>query len=193
MGGDCIINYPFDCITDFIFAEDFVELSDVILVPGGSHPQLAARAAELYRQGMAGIILISGGHNPKIPDQPSEAAFLKQTAIRAGVPEDRILCEEKATNTFENALFSHDILKLHNISPRKIILVCKAFHARRALLTYQKTFPKDTRFLVSPVTDNNGITKNNWFTDQAYIDKVMLEVEKIGIYFRDTILEMYRG
>lgn len=32
------MNYPFDCISDFIFVETAIEKSDVILIPGGSHP-----------------------------------------------------------------------------------------------------------------------------------------------------------
>ncbi len=49
--------YPFDCITEFMFVETALEPADVILVPGGSHPQLMERAADLYHQGMAPYIL----------------------------------------------------------------------------------------------------------------------------------------
>lgn len=36
------MDYPFDCITDFIFVknEKPTPPCDVILIPGGSHPQL---------------------------------------------------------------------------------------------------------------------------------------------------------
>jgi hypothetical protein len=44
-------------ITDFIFVEDTITPCDVILVPGGSHPQLAEKAAELFKQDMAPYIL----------------------------------------------------------------------------------------------------------------------------------------
>jgi len=55
------MRYPFDCITEFMFFETGVEQSDLILIPGGSHPQLMERAAELYHQGIAPYILPSGG------------------------------------------------------------------------------------------------------------------------------------
>lgn len=35
-----IVSYPFDCISDFMFFETEVKKSDVILIPGASHPQL---------------------------------------------------------------------------------------------------------------------------------------------------------
>lgn len=38
--------YPFDCITDFIFVrnDESIPPCDVLLIPGGSHPQLMERA-----------------------------------------------------------------------------------------------------------------------------------------------------
>lgn len=49
---------PFDCITDFIFVETEMENADVILVPGGSHPQLMEKAAELYHKGYAPEVIL---------------------------------------------------------------------------------------------------------------------------------------
>jgi glutathione S-transferase len=63
------------------------------------------------------------------------------------------------------------------------LLVCKAFHARRALLTYQTWFMNDIEYVICPIVDDRGISKNNWYLDQTKIDKVMSEVEKIGKYF----------
>ena len=37
--------------------------------------------------------------------------------------------------------------------------------------------------MVSPVEDRFGITKENWFTTEVGISRVMTEVEKIGKYF----------
>ncbi|MFC5471880.1 YdcF family protein, partial [Cohnella suwonensis] len=78
---------------------------------------------------------------------------------------------------------SWDVLQQNRLNPQKVILVCKSYHARRALLTYQVYFPKDTMFFVSPVTDKTGITKENWFLDAQKISYVMKELTKIGQYF----------
>jgi len=42
------VSYPFDCISDFMFFETGIKESDVILIPGASHPQLIERAAMLF-------------------------------------------------------------------------------------------------------------------------------------------------
>lgn len=39
--------------------------------------------------------------------------------------------------------------------------------------------------------DNRGITKENWFTKNDYIELIMCEVEKMGKYFSDSVLSMY--
>ncbi|QHW35018.1 YdcF family protein [Paenibacillus rhizovicinus] len=176
---------PFDCITEFMFFETDMQPSDVILIPGGSHPQLMERAAELYRQGLAPYILPSGGSNPKL--QSTEWAFLREVGLALGIPDSAILKEDQAKNTFENARYSWEVLQRQGIRPRKAILACKSYHARRALLTYQVEFPTDVAFYISPVTDKTQTTKDNWFLDESKIHDVMSELTKVGQYFKHHI------
>jgi len=175
------MSYPFDCITNFIFVETEIARADVIIVPGASHPQLMEKATFLYHQGLAPYLLPTGGANPRL--ETTEWDFLRDVGIENGVPEEAILKEDKAQNTFQNARFSLEVLQKTGINPRKVIMVCKAVHARRALLTYQTLFPKETVFFISPVIDRTGITKDNWFKSEDGIRRVMTEVEKIGQYF----------
>jgi uncharacterized SAM-binding protein YcdF (DUF218 family) len=176
----CLAN-PFDCITEFIFAETMLEPADVILVPGGSHPQLMEKAAALYYLKMAPYILPSGGANPHL--KTTEWEFLRDVGLSLGIPEAAILKEDQAQNTFDNARNSWRVLQNEGIPVKKAILACKAAHARRALLTYQTVFPQGTLFHLAPVTDNTGITRDNWFLEEEKIKRVLIEVEKIGKYF----------
>lgn len=181
------MSFPFDSITDFMFFETKLEQSDAILIPGASQPQLAERAALLYHQGIAPFIIPSGGATPHV--ETTEWEFLRNIGTSLGVPSEAILKEDKATNTFENARFSLDILQHHGIRPKKVVLVCKNYHARRALLTYRFVFPRETEFHVSPVIDKTGITRDNWFLNEDNISRVMNELEKVGKYFRPAIYQ----
>lgn len=78
------------------------------MIPGGSHPQLMEKAAELFHQGLAPYILPSGGSTPNV--KTTEWEFLRDIGIALGVPENAILREDKATNTFENSRFSKHVL-----------------------------------------------------------------------------------
>ncbi len=181
------MNYPFDCISNLIFVETLLDKADVILIPGGSHPQLIERAVELYKNNYAKYLLPSGGFNPKLPEYKSEWEFLKSLAVKMGVPDDVILKEDQARHTFENAELSWRVLQSIDKPIKSVILVCKAYHARRALLTYQSVFPLDVKFYVSPVIDKRGISKETWFLNNENISIVMGEVTKIGKYFKDKI------
>lgn len=48
-------------ISNFIFIEKEPEKCDAIMIVGGSHPELAEKAAELWNDGYAPIIFASGG------------------------------------------------------------------------------------------------------------------------------------
>jgi uncharacterized SAM-binding protein YcdF (DUF218 family) len=179
------MSYPFDCITHFIFVETEIASADVILIPGANHPQLMEKAASLYQKGLAPYILPSGGAKPHI--ETTEWNYLRDIGIANGVPEKAILKEDKAQHTLENARFSWEVLQKTGIQPKKVILVCKAGHSRRALLSYQAVFPIETEFFVSPVIDRYGITKENWFLSEVGVNRIMAEVEKIGKYFGNHI------
>lgn len=181
------MDYPFDCITDLIFVETYVQKVDVILVPGCNQPQIMEKAAELYHKGFAQYILPTGGANHKISNYESEWEYLKTIGINLGVPEEAILKEDRAKNTFENARLSLEVLNKNNIDVKKVILVCKSYHSRRALLTYQLVFPLNVEFYVCTVTDKTGVTRNNWFLNTEAISLVMGEVVKIGKYFKNEI------
>ena len=181
------MSYPYDCISDFIFVETDIKKSDVVLIPGGSHPQLMERAVELYNKGLAPYILPSGGANKNLPDYDTEWDYLKTIGIQLGISEGVILKEDKAQNTFENAELSWNVLQALDIPITNVILVCKAFHSRRALMTYQSVFPQYINFFVSPVIDRRGISKENWFLNKESIEIVMNEACKIGNYFKDKI------
>ena len=49
--------------TDFIFVKDQPREADLIFIPGNGWPQMAERAAELYREGYAPALLPSGKHS----------------------------------------------------------------------------------------------------------------------------------
>jgi uncharacterized SAM-binding protein YcdF (DUF218 family) len=173
---------PIAAITEFVFLETPVSSADVILIPGGSRPQLMERAAALYHRGLAPFILPSGGTNVHLSGL-NEWAHLKQVGVSLGIPEAAFLKEDEARHTFENAELSWQAIRQAALEVGAAILVCKAFHARRAHMAYSAAFPEHVLFMVSPVHDERDIRRDNWFTSELGIRKVMGEVEKIGRYF----------
>ena len=178
-------------VTDFIFLQDSPEESDLIFLPGSGHPGHVRLAAELYRRGCAPLILPSGLHAKSaeaftaVPGFASEWAWMRDLLIKAGVPENRILREDQATFTWENATLSRAVTDRLGLKVRQALLCCRAHHARRALFYYQAAFP-ETRILVIPAPDP-GISRDTWHTTEKGRHTVLGEVRRMG----SQILEIY--
>ena len=189
-------------ITEFIFVEDKAEKSDMIFIPGSGFPQLAEEAAKLYHQGLAPYILPSGKYsilNGKFAgvqekqelydgEYETEWEFLKEALKKNQVPEEYILREDKATYTYENAIYSRKVTDRLGMEIKKAILCCKPYHARRSLLYYQLLYP-ETQFYVCPIQDSD-VKRDNWYLTEKGIRLVFGEVQRIGEQFEDITKEM---
>ena len=191
-------------ITRFIFVEDIPRKSDVIFIPGSSNWLLAETAAKLYKEGLGDKIIPSGMYfykfgrfmNERVTVDKykgnfrTEAEFLASVLIKNLVPSEDILMEERATNTYENAIFSKELIKEMGIEVKTAILCPQAFHARRAFMTYSHLFP-DTEFYVVPSNTQN-ITAGNWHKTERGIQVVLGELKKCGEYFEEYFLDGIR-
>jgi len=91
---------------------------------------------QLYTLGKIDTIVITGGHANVLPTKKKEKTESEKIAdvlVMAGVPRERILLENKARNTHENALFTAQIIDKRY----KSILVTSAFHMRRAKACFE--------------------------------------------------------
>lgn len=182
-------------IGDFIFVEDKPEKADAIMVAGGSFPEPAEIAADLFLRGLAPYVIIGGGVSVKLGAFPgprtkrevytgqyrTECDFYLDVLLKNGVPRRAILGEDRSSFTRENAVFARQIVDASGIALHKAMLVCKSFHARRCLMFYQSAFPQ-TQFLVIQF-DGFGITKQNWFSTPYGVERVLGELRRCGDQF----------
>ena len=189
-------------ITKFIFIKDEPEKADIIFIPGSSNWVLAETAARLYKEGKAEKIMPSGMYfyqfgrfmNERVTDERykgvyrTEAEFLASVLIKNGVPEENVIKEERATNTYENAIYSKELLREMKFRIKSAIICPQAFHARRALMTYSHLFP-DTKLYVVP-TNTQNITSGNWYNTERGRQVVLGELRKCGEYFENYIKDI---
>jgi uncharacterized SAM-binding protein YcdF (DUF218 family) len=108
-------------------------------------------AAKLYRDSLAPIVLASGGNITWLSNRPSSPAEEMAALLEfVGVPRSAIWLQDQSQNTYEDALYSAEMLKEKGIS--RIILVTSAMHMPRsyALFTAQglEVIPAPTDFYV---------------------------------------------
>lgn len=185
-------------ITDFIFIENQLQKADIIFVPGNGYPDMAVRAAELWHEGYAPFILVSGkyskldtGFKIKLQEDDryfgsyqTECEFLSTVLRQEGVLDQAILKEDQATFTYENAIYARALTDQAGLQVHKAILCCQTYHACRCLMYFQLLYP-DTQFYVCPA--DLGINRENWHQTEQGVELVLGEVERCGSQFHEII------
>ena len=67
-----------------------------------------------------------------------------------GVPPQRILVENRSTNTGENVLFTKQLLAERGLDPDTFIVVQKPYMERRSYATFRKVWPEKNVLVTSP-------------------------------------------
>jgi uncharacterized SAM-binding protein YcdF (DUF218 family) len=88
-------------------------------------------AIELFRQGAAPVLLLSGGGSGIEP----EAEIMRRTALTCGIPAESLLVETASRDTLGNA--RHSAALLFSRDWRRIVLVTDRTHLRRASLLFR--------------------------------------------------------
>ncbi len=156
-----------------IKAPDPIPNAPVIVVLGGGTEAIASPrrmvevngagdrvlyAAELYREGLAPAILVSGGNIPWLSQRPTSPAEEMAALLEfIGVPTAEIWQQTKSQNTYEDALYSAQLLKEKGIT--RVILVTSATHMPRAYALFVaqglEVIPAPTDYLVPDYAWNN--------------------------------------
>jgi uncharacterized SAM-binding protein YcdF (DUF218 family) len=155
---------------DYHHMDHSLEKTDCILVLGSHDLRVADRGAELYLQGWAPLLVLSGGlgnFTSNMWTEP-EADKFARIAINLGVPENAILTENRSTNTGENIRFTQQLLKEKNIDPTSFIVVQKPYMERRSYATFKKHWPNKKLLVTSP-----QISFSEYPNDEIPMEKVI--------------------
>jgi uncharacterized SAM-binding protein YcdF (DUF218 family) len=112
--------------------------ADVMVVLGGGPTERPGHALELFTQGAANKILLTGSGDCK-----QGANILEQ----GGVAHDTIILECDSHTTLENAKFSVPLLR--KLGAKRVIIVTSWYHSRRALACF-KHFAPEIQFYSRP-------------------------------------------
>jgi uncharacterized SAM-binding protein YcdF (DUF218 family) len=137
---------------DYHHMHHILEKSDCIFALGSHDLRVADRAAELYLEGWAPLLIMSGGLGNVTKDvwKEPEADQFARIAIEKGVPASAIVIENKSTNTGENIVFTRRLLEKENVDPHSFILVQKPYMERRTYATFHKQWPGKKMLVTSP-------------------------------------------
>jgi uncharacterized SAM-binding protein YcdF (DUF218 family) len=157
--------------------------SDCILVLGSHDLRVAERGADLYLQGLAPILIFSGGLGNvtkgiwKVP----EADQFARIALDMGVPDEAIFIENKSTNTGENIRFTQQLLEEKGLHFHTFLVVQKPYMERRSYATFKKHWPDKELIVTSP-----QISFEDYPTKEISLERVINimvgDLQRIRIY-----------
>ncbi len=171
-----------DAITRFLFLEDRPAPVDLCFVLGCPTPTNMEPAIDLYRQRMAPVIMISG-HGPR-PQEIPESKLFRDYAVARGVPAEAMVLETAASNTRENFAFSAPIIaeRFGWDRIRRVALVAKPYHMRRAVMTARRQWPAHLRLLAAPSREPGDFPAATWWQTEAGRSYIFTELRAIGTY-----------
>jgi uncharacterized SAM-binding protein YcdF (DUF218 family) len=161
--------------------------ADAILVLCSHDNRVAETGAGLFLEGWAPLLIVSGGLGVITRDiwsEPEADQFAK-IAMDMGVPEERILIENRSTNTGENISFTKTLLAERNLNPEKFILVQKPYMERRSYATFRKLWPEKEVIVTSPQVGFDEYLDryaNSELTGDDVIDIMVGDLQRIKVY-----------
>ena len=164
-----------------------VKKSDVILGFGSHDLHVAKRCAQLFLDGYGNMIIFTGGYG-RITENlwnMAEAEKFAQIAIKMGVPKNKIIIEDKASNTGENISNTKEILKNINLSPSSFIVVDKPYRERRTFATLKKQWPEINFVITSPkftYEEYCDFYSNGEISKDEFISIMVGDTQRIYLY-----------
>ena len=143
-----------------LIVEDELSKADVIMVLSDDnfYADRATRAAELFREGKAPIVVASGR---RLRPNAGIAELMEHDLIERGVPRDKIVrFAHDADSTLEEA---EELARLAKIRKwRSAIVVTSNYHTRRARYIFRRVFPQGMDLRIASARDGDFDFQRWW-------------------------------
>jgi uncharacterized SAM-binding protein YcdF (DUF218 family) len=166
--------------------EDPIEHADALIVLSDDnfYADRATRAAELFREGKAPVVVASGR---RLRPAAGIAELMEHDLIERGVPKDKIIrLAHDADNTREEA---EALLKLASSRNWKsVVVVTSNFHTRRARYIFRHIFPESVEVSVASARDGD-FDPEKWYEKRKSIKELTREFAGMAV----AIWELHGG
>ena len=157
-------------LADYLVVNDKLQPADAIFLLNSDFNTRPFRAAELYRQGLAPVIIIARAEDTPVVDLgllPNDTDISAAVMEKLGVPPEKIIIlpvPGGVTSTFDEAVACRGYAEANHV--QRIILVTSAFHTRRARWIFARMLaglPVELEMVAVPYT---GFDQTNWWKNE---------------------------
>jgi uncharacterized SAM-binding protein YcdF (DUF218 family) len=160
-----------------------VSKADAVVVLCSHDIRIAKYASDLFHQGLAPLLIFSGGLNgftSKIYSTSEAEAFAK-VALSEKVPASSILVETRSTNTQENLEFTMSLLQNSGRHLSSAILVQMPSMLRRVYATATKLFP-EISFSVTSHDISFEDAPHPFLSKEMLIHQLVGDLQRLRVY-----------
>lgn len=161
-----------------------LERCEAIVAFGGHDLRVADWAAQLWLDGWAPKLVLSGGlgyYTSKVWREP-EAHKFRRIAIERGVDADAILVEDQSRNSGENVALTRKLLETSGVLLRQAICVQKPYLERRVQLTLQRQWPGCDFLLSSPPIPYDEYARPDIIDFDRLVNELVGQVDRVERY-----------
>ncbi|MDE2231259.1 MAG: YdcF family protein [Candidatus Omnitrophica bacterium] len=168
-------------VGSFLVVKDKLQPADIVIVLAHAQDRVA-QAVQLYKEGYSKLLIMSGGR--LLPSGNIEAVQMKQEAVQAGVPPDRIWLDLKTMHTFQDPIFLKPVLLSHGF--KSAIVVTSPYHTRRAAMIFNRMAEKTgIKIMYCPAQNSRFDPQRWWLSCEGWKD-VFWEYAKMAVNFWGT-------
>lgn len=145
----------------------------VVLSGSGAYLERTQKAAQLYREGRAPLVLLTddhtrGGWSSAQQRNPFFVERATEELIKAGVPAEAIrIAPGVAASTYDEAVIIKDYAVAERL--RSVFLVTSAYHSRRALRTLRGAlYDTGTAVGIEPVPADSSQSAFWWLRSEGW-------------------------
>jgi len=137
---------------NYLYLGEEIRKCDCILGLGCYDLHIPEKCAQLYHDGYGSFIIFTGGLGKCTNGvfKKSEAEVFRDIAINLGVPKDKILIENKSTNTGDNFRFTKALIEEKRLNVHSYLIVQKPYMERRAYAAFKAILPTEECSVTSP-------------------------------------------
>jgi len=154
---------------------------DAIVVLGGGQPEgtREARAAEIYRRGLAPTVVTTGG--PVLGEaRATYADFSVQRLVRRGVPRESVVATNVGDSTVTDAQGARVLAERNGW--RSLIVVTDSWHSRRARMAFDFVFAGSPIAIAHAPATSPRFAPDAWWLDEASALFVLSEYAKLAAF-----------
>lgn len=138
-------------------------------------------ALELYQKGKIKKMLLTGGSGRLLENEFSEAAVMETYLTNIGIPREDFILEPDSRNTYENALFTKELIKKRYPNAR-CLLITSAWHMPRSLGCFEQVGLEVTPFSVDFISEK-----------RRFKPTTMILPSRLGFYRWEMLIKEWVG